>query len=55
MKKLIILSFIFLLSCNTGKLTAEITIQKLGPPSGTKKIADNIFYDESNVRNIDYL
>lgn len=56
-KKALLISttFIFLMSCATSKLTTEIDIKKLGNPPGTLKIADNLYFDQAEVRNIDYL
>ncbi|OFY84818.1 MAG: hypothetical protein A3F72_19460 [Bacteroidetes bacterium RIFCSPLOWO2_12_FULL_35_15] len=48
-------TLLFLLSCSTAKLTTEITTQNLGNPPETQKIADNLYIDQMEIRNIDYL
>ena len=46
---------ILFISCSTVKLSTEITCKQLGCPPGTKLIADNLYYDQDDVRNLDYL
>ena len=43
------------ISCTTVKLTSEITADNLGNPPGTIKIAADLYLDQSEVRNMDYL
>ena len=52
---LLFLTLLFLLSCRTSKLTTEINISKLGNPPGTIEIADNLYLDQTDIRNVDYL
>lgn len=42
-------------SCATRKLTTEVTIENIGNPPGTQKIAGNLYIDQMEIRNIDYL
>ena len=42
-------------SCAYKQLKSELTLVKVGNPPGTIKIADNLYMDDSEIRNIDYL
>ncbi len=58
MKKTSLLLFtaLFLItSCATTKLSSPTSLQELPVPPGTKKIADNLYIDQAEIRNLDYL
>lgn len=44
-----------LLACKTTKLPADLTIYNAPTPPGTIKIADNLFFDKTEITNISYL
>ncbi len=37
-----------------GKLSSEISIEKLGNPPGTEQIAENVYLDKENISNLSY-
>ncbi|HEX8516832.1 MAG TPA: hypothetical protein VF868_11575 [Bacteroidia bacterium] len=45
----------FLLSCTASKPSSEVTRKELGNPPGTQKIAENLYLDQAEIRNLDYL
>jgi hypothetical protein len=55
MKKIILfyLAIIFLISCKTSK--NQVNLNTFENPPGTLKIADNLYFDQTEIRNIDYL
>lgn len=58
MKTKIPFAFAFVLliiSCVTVKPTSLVNTQELGNPPGTKKIADDLYMDQEEIRNLDYL
>jgi hypothetical protein len=57
MKKTILLYLsiiLFLFSCVSGKKSSKTTFI-LDIPPGTQKIADNLYIDQTEIRNVDYL
>ena len=44
-----------MLACKTSKLQADLTISNAPTPPGTIKISNNLYFDKTEVRNIDYL
>lgn len=45
---------LFLFSCAASRHTSE-TAFKVEVPPGTQKIADNLYFDQAEIRNLDYL
>jgi hypothetical protein len=50
-----LIALLFLLSTAMVKISSEITIDKMGVPPGTKKISDNLYLDQNQIMNRDYL
>lgn len=50
-----LLALTILLSCKTVKLNHELDISKYPSPSGTVKISDNCYLDQTEISNFSYL
>jgi hypothetical protein len=48
-------TLLLLFSCGTAKLTTIVAFENLDIPPGTQKITDNLYIDQMEIRNIDYL
>lgn len=52
---LIALTYLLLISCSTSKPVLINDLDKLDVPPGTTKIGNNLYYDLTEIRNVDYL
>jgi hypothetical protein len=52
---IITLTYLLLISFSTSQPVLKDELDKLDVPPGTTKIGNNLYYDQTEVRNVDYL